>query len=116
MFIRREINMKINFEKEIGIKITTIFEGTVEEYALMWLNLTNNARENKNVFYNIENNYKNDVFVLINENNVEEVVDYLKRLGLTILDKQHCTVVIPYVEYGDSDDEFDWEFAKLQEY
>lgn len=108
--------MRIDFEKEKGFQIVATFKGSVEEYAMMWLNLTNNARENKNSFYNVENNCYNDIYVLTNEKDIEEVVDYLKRLGLTILDKQHCTVVIPYVEYGDSDDEFDWEFAKLQEY
>ncbi len=108
--------MRIDFEKENGFQIVATFEGTVEEYALMWLNLTNNAREYKTSFYNVTNNSGNDVFVLTNKNDVDEVVDYLQRLGLKIIEKRPCTVVVPYVEYGNSDKEFDWEFAKLQEY
>ena len=109
--------MRIDFEKENGVQIIATFKGTVEEYAMMWLNLTNNARENKDSFYNIKNNYGNDIFVLTNEHDEDDVVDYLQRLGLEITDKYPCTVVIPYVECGSrSDEEFDWEFANLQEY
>lgn len=109
--------MKINFDKENGIQIVATFKGSVEDYAMMWLNLTNNARENREVFYKIENNYHNDIFVLTNEKDVDDVVDYLQRLGLEIKDKRSCVAVIPYVEYGScSDDEFEWEFGKLREY
>ena len=107
--------MKINFDKENGIQIVATFKGSVEDYAMMWLNLTNNARENKEAFYNVENNCHNDIYVLTNEKDIGDVVDYLQRIGLEIIDKYPCVAVLPYVEYGSSDDE-DWEFGKLREY
>lgn len=109
--------MKINFEKEKGIEIYTEFKGTVQEYALMWLNLTNNARENKDVFYQIRNNSNNDVFVIIadEKDNEQTVIEYLKALGLTINGKHKCTVICPWADY-ENDDEYDYEFAKVSEY
>lgn len=109
--------MKIDFEKEKGIEICATFHGSVEDYAMMWLHLTNNARENKHVFYQIRNNSGNDVFVLIaDENdNKKAVIDYLKRLELEINWEKKCTVVCPWVEY-DNDDEYEYEFARVSEY
>ena len=106
--------MKFGYEKENGYRIETTFDGSVKDYAIMWLHLTNNARENKKVFYKIKNYYDNDITVICAENMVDEVVDYLKRIGLTIKDKCPTTVVIPYIDYED-DEEFGWEIGNVVE-
>ena len=108
--------MKFNYEKEIGYRIEATFNGNISDYAFMWLNLTNNARENKEVFYKIKNHYdSNDITVICAENVLNDVIDFLKKINLTIKDKYHVTVVRPYIEYGDDDEEFDWEIGNVSE-
>ena len=45
---------KIYFERKKAVLLTVDFSGTVEEYAMAWLKLTNNAREYGNMIWKIE--------------------------------------------------------------
>ena len=77
-------------------------EGTMG-YALVWLNLTNNQKSNKEELLKIYNDYDNGIYVICNpdEDNVKEVEDYLKRLGLEIEYKEECIVVQPDEVFND---------------
>lgn len=79
-------------------------EGTMG-YALMWLNLTNNQRANKKDLLKIYNDYYNGIYVVCDpdEDNVKEVEDYLKRLGLEIEYKEECVIVQPEEVFNDDD-------------
>ena len=79
-------------------------EGT-EGYALMWLNLTNNQRENSSKILKISNDYCNGIYVVCDpdEDNVSAVEDYLKRLGLTLEHKEECVIIQPDEVFRDDD-------------
>ena len=109
--------MKLSFDKEEGFLITAEFKGSVKDYANMWLVLTNNARENKKVFYRIDNNSENDIYVLTPDdgNNKEAVVEYLQRIGLTIKSVYPVTLVCPYVAEYESEEECGYEIVDFRE-
>lgn len=49
----------------------------VNEFALKWLNLYNNVREYKNIFFDVRLNSKSDVTVIVEKNNKDSVKEYL---------------------------------------
>ena len=79
-------------------------EGT-QGYALMWLNLTNNQRENSKALLKVYNDYYNGVYVVCDpdEDNVSAAEDYLRRLGLEVEYKEECVVIMPDEVFNDDD-------------
>lgn len=66
----------IRFEKREAIELTIDFSGTIEEYALAWLKLTNNAREYSDMIWKISNDKGNNVYVICKPKSVELVKDF----------------------------------------
>lgn len=102
--------IKIEAIEEYAVRIVAdatelVERDGVEGYALMWLNLTNNQRENKQDILKIYNDSGNNIYVVCNEEkeNVENVKDYLKRLGLTILSIEKIVAVQPEDVFRDDD-------------
>ena len=95
-------NVKIKSRLGKAVKIHCVWKGTIEEYALAWLHLTNNARENPQVFLKHYNNDRNSVFVVTPEKWAERVKDYLT--GFTfdaeILDVSEVPTVTPIVDWS----------------
>ena len=67
---------KLTFERRKAILLTVEFKGTVEEYAMAWLKLTNNAREYSNMIWKIQNTSSNTVYVYCNPKSAEAVKDF----------------------------------------
>lgn len=67
---------RISFERKEAVMLTVDFSGTVEEYALAWLKLTNNAREYSNMIWKISNDKGNNVYVICKPKSVEAVKDF----------------------------------------
>ena len=67
---------KITFERKKAVLLTVEFNGTIEEYALAWLKLTNNAREYSNMIWKVKNNSKNTVYVYCSPKSAEAVKDF----------------------------------------
>lgn len=67
---------KITFERKKAVLLTVEFNGTVEEYAMAWLKLTNNAREYGNMIWKIKNSSSNTVYVYCNPRSAEAVRDF----------------------------------------
>lgn len=67
---------KLTFERKKAVLLTVEFKGTVEEYAMAWLKLTNNAREYSNMIWKIKNCSSNKVYVYCNPKSVEAVKDF----------------------------------------
>ena len=84
---------KLTFERKKAVLLTVEFKGTVEEYALAWLKLTNNAREYGNMIWKIENCSGNKVYVYCNPKSSEAVKDF-------------CTGIISY--YHEDKDEMNY--------
>ena len=101
---------KINVEETKAIKIKAnagliVEKEGIEGYAMMWLNLTNNQRANKQDILKISNDYDNGIYVICNSNekNVKSVEEYLQKLGLVIEYKEECVVVMPEEVFNDDD-------------
>lgn len=73
--------VKFDYTKEKAILFDLTLDKPVEEYALNFLHIWNNAREYPNMFYKVENNSGCDVFVTANPKYEEEVFDYLSQFG-----------------------------------
>ena len=67
---------KLTFKRKKAVLLTVKFNGTVEEYAMAWLKLTNNAREYSNMIWKIKNTPGNIVYVYCNPKSIEAVRDF----------------------------------------
>lgn len=97
-----------------AVKITCVFKGSVQDYAMAWLHLTNNARENPNVFLKHWNNSGNCVYVVTPEQWVEQVKDYL--IGFNsidfeseVIDVETVPTMTPVIDWGCDWNGFDYE-------
>lgn len=115
---------RISFERKEAIMLTVDFSGTIEEYALAWLKLTNNAREYGNMIWKIYNDKGNNVYVICNPKSVGAVKDFCTDIiGLydekenkmhnigKVIDERKITVGVPIYEYEStcSTDDPRWE-------
>lgn len=72
---------EVYFEEIDGVCITADFSGKrVEDYAMAWLKLTNNAREFDDTILKITNNSKNAVYVYCPANREDIVRNFLRIL------------------------------------
>ena len=68
-------------DKEKAVRFTIRIEGNLQEYALAFLHIWNNARENKECFYKVENNASNCIMVTAKRSAKTEVQYYLSQFG-----------------------------------
>lgn len=73
--------IKYYHKKEKATKISVELKSNTQEYALSFLHIWNNAREYPNMFYKVENNSGNSVFITCNPKYVDEVKEYLEQFG-----------------------------------
>ena len=114
---------KLTFERRKAICLTVEFNGTVEEYAMAWLKLTNNAREYDNMIWKIHNCSGNEVFVYCNPKSVDAVKDFCTGIVALysekddevhyigeVIGEEEVTVGVPIYDYeSDSKDDEEWE-------
>lgn len=103
---------KLSFERKEAVMLTVDFSGTIEEYALAWLKLTNNAREYRNMIWKISNCSGNNVYVICNPKSVDAVREFctgivsvydeksdeLHSIG-KVIEEEKITVGVPVYEY-----------------
>ena len=106
--------IRFDYDYESGYTVVCDFEGTIPEYAMMWLNLTNNARCYPNVFVKISNTDSNIIYVTIYESKLDDVIRYLEGLELKILITEECNIVLTQADYEFEDKEF--VFADVETY
>ena len=115
---------KIRFERKEAVMLTVDFSGSIENYALAWLKLTNNAREYSSMIWHISNDKGNNVYVICNPDSAESVKDFCEGIIVTynekedkpeyigkVIDERNITVGVPIYEYESTyryDDE-KWE-------
>lgn len=86
--------IELSYEIVDGFRYVCEFKGSVEEYAMMWLDLSNKKR-----YYHccekLENNDGNDVFITVTEEQNENFKwdELFKCLGLTLKEKEVIKVV-----------------------
>lgn len=74
--------VKYFHEKQKAIQITVRLDGNVQEYAMSFLHIWNNAREFPNMFYKVENiSGNNNVFVTCRPKDADSIKEYLEQFG-----------------------------------
>ena len=86
--------VKYSHEKQKAIQITVRLDGDVQGYALSFLHIWNNAREYPDMFYKVENNSGNDVYVTCRPKDAESIKEYLEQFGRIILVEEINWIVI----------------------
>lgn len=100
-------NVRIKAKMGKAVKIYCRFNGNVQDYALAWLHLTNNAREYPKIFLKHYNNSGNGVTVITPEKHVEQMKEYLEGLShdefeVNIMDEEIVSTVTPVIDWGDN--------------
>lgn len=81
---------KLHLERRKAVMLEIDFTGrTIEEYAMAWLKLTNNAREYNKLIWRISNTSGNTVYVICKPEAAEQV-------------KNFCTGIVSF--YSEEDD------------
>lgn len=74
--------VKYYHEKQKAIQITVRLDGDIQQYAMSFLHIWNNAREFPNMFYKVENiSGSNNVFVTCRPKDAEDIKEYLEQFG-----------------------------------
>lgn len=110
--------IKFTKHKEETMKIQVAIEGDVQEYALSFLHIWNNAREYDNVFLKVENNSSNIVTVHFRTKYLDSVREYLENFGHITNEEPVVSWFIDFETdmkgydelYGSEDDYSDREF------
>ena len=103
---------KMYFERKKAVLLTVDFSGTIEEYAMAWLKLTNNAREYGNMIWKIENCSGNNVYVYCNPKSADAVKDFCEGIYVSyhedeekmhyigkVIEEEEVTVGVPIYEW-----------------
>ena len=75
--------IKYSHNYELCIQFTVAMPTKVEEYALVFLQMFNNARENPDMIYKLENNPTNTVFITCPTEYKEAVESWIKGFNNT---------------------------------
>lgn len=95
--------IKFTHDYEKAIQFTVDIEGDVQKYAMSFLHIFNNARENPDCFYKVENSYNNQVFVTCERGYRDQVEKYLSQFG-KIVSKEDIHKVNIYPMCNNSND------------
>ena len=98
--------MKINFETFDAYLVVVNVEGNIEDYALSFLNIFNNVRENKELFAVRNEPGSNRVAVTCDIDYLEETKEYLANFGKVEED------TIALVKCYEVDDFIDYDMEK----
>lgn len=97
---------KVVMKHKVGkaVKIECTFKGKLEDYAMAWLHLTNNAREYPFAFLKHYNNAGNNVTVITTEQYQEKMKEYLEGLAhddfdVEVWDTTVIQTIIPLVDW-----------------
>lgn len=98
--------IKVDLDKEPATYFLVRHHGTLQEYAMNFLHLYNNAREYSNMIHKIQNiRDTNDVMVWCDRNCKKNVREYLEQM-YEIVNEEDCEVVNPSVAFEDWDDDY----------
>lgn len=87
--------VKYSHNKEKAIEFTVNLGNDIQKYAMSFLHIFNNARDNKDIFYKVENlSGSNRIFVSCNPNDREAVKEYLSQFGEIVFEEEINRIVI----------------------
>lgn len=83
------------YEKEKAIEFTVDLGNNIQQYAMSFLHIFNNVRDNKDVFYKLENlSGTNKIFVSCNPEYADRVKEYLSQFGEITFEEEINRIVI----------------------
>lgn len=94
--------IRFDYEKEQAMKFVVNIEGDTQKYAMSFLHIWNNARDNSDVFWKVENTYDSRVYVTFNPAYKAEVKEYLEQFG-KILCEMNVLKVNVFIDYDTKD-------------
>ena len=97
--------IKANVNQFEGLAITVDIKGSLEEYAMSFLHIVNNVRDNKELL-KVKNHFNNDVTVYCIPEYKNKVVRYLENFG----EIKSCENVLMYQL-----EEMDFDYNKYDE-
>lgn len=109
----KDISIKARHGK--AVKLSCTFKGSVQEYALAWLNLSNNAREYPDAFLKVSNNSGCGVFVITPEKYVAKMKEFLNGFNSSVFkveiwDEESVPTITPMVDWSANDfSKVDWD-------
>lgn len=80
--------IKYSHEKERATMFTLRIDKPVQEYALNFLHIINNAREYPNMIYEVKNNSGNDIYVTCRTSDKESIKEYLEQFGKIVNEEE----------------------------
>ena len=95
--------IRFEHEVEMAIRFEVDIHGDTQKYAMSFLHIFNNARENTDIFYKVENSYDSRVYVTCNKDDVDAVEEYLSQFG-EILGKEDVKRIKVYPVFGNTKD------------
>lgn len=84
--------LKMNVVETEGYAVTVEVLGNYEKYAINFLHIVNNVRENKDLLKKVENHHNNDVTVYCVPEAKDELIRYLGNFG----EFKSCEKVLMY--------------------
>ena len=87
--------IKYSHEKSKAIEFTVDLGNDIQQYAMSFLHIFNNVRDNKDIFYKLENlSGTNKIFVSCNPEYAERVEEYLSQFGKITFEEEINRIVI----------------------
>lgn len=99
-------------ETEQAKKIKLEMKGDIQEYALNFLHIFNNAKNNTDMIYNISNDYENGVYITCPIKHVETVSKYIEQFGEIV---EVYDIKIVRIDYHYSEQAFDELYGDTDE-
>ena len=112
MTLREERNQILKAQKGKAYRIAVELPSDVNKYALNFLNIYNNVRENDDLL-KVYNTSGNTVYVVVKEEVKDAAVDWLEWLGkiVTVTEVKTITPIVPF--YNDDSDFDEWFGAEF---
>ena len=103
--------MKLNVEKGKAYRIEVEMPKDITQYALNFLKIYNNAREDRRIL-KLYNTPRNNIFVVVKESSKDDAVDWLGWFG-EVVDVTEVTTITPIVPCDCTDPDFE-EYSEAE--
>ena len=107
--------MKCYYEIEKATMFTLNINKPVQEYAMNFLHIINNAREFPNMFYEVRNNSGNSVYVTCRTKDKDSIKEYLEQFGEIMFEEiVNRVIIIPELDSKTYHEIYDGDIDEVQ--
>lgn len=104
----------VEVEEIKAVMLSVDLGNDLEKYAINFLHIHNNARENKEMILSLKNEYhSNKVYVICPVRKKNNVKEYLEQFGE--VDEHECTALRPviFTDYDKYNGDIDYEYGEV---